>query len=389
MTGHNIVSVSWGDHLMFGEVDGRLNTLAAVRRRMDVWREKLGASIIHWRAQGVYVERHLHVGDCREHPRFFVGSNLDWNALQSVPELAHEAGLEAYLYLSLFDEGWPLPPPVVRAVSYHNAMHGQHVSWQTAFCRDHPEFMVVDRSGRNRQWGVSCLAYPEVRAHFRDRFLSLLDGTGFDGLFVCLRSQSRPADFADQYGFNELVRRDYRKRFGKDLGDPDFDVQAWRDLLGEYLTTFLAELRAVLLERKLGLAVGAARGDVLGPPLGNAPLQWREWVERDLVDELVINQNSSRCPSMWHDLWPMHRGSGYLQNYLDGSGLPPLGEHVKDVYAKVFAGNRAKLYIARQWDHRDEATEAALSALPAVNGLVFSSFRHDNPGPIARGDWQA
>ena len=147
--------------------------------------------------------------------------------------------------------------------------------------------------------------------------------------------------------------------------------------------------RAVLLERKLGLAVGAARGDVLGPPLGNAPLQWREWVERDLVDELVINQNSSRCPSMWHDLWPMHRGSGYLQNYLDGSGLPPLGEHVKDVYAKVFAGNRAKLYIARQWDHRDEATEAALSALPAVNGLVFSSFRHDNPGPIARGDWQA
>jgi hypothetical protein len=34
----NIVSVSWGDHLTFGEGDGRLDTPDKVVRRMRAWR---------------------------------------------------------------------------------------------------------------------------------------------------------------------------------------------------------------------------------------------------------------------------------------------------------------------------------------------------------------
>jgi hypothetical protein len=45
----NIVSVSWGDHLIFGEGDGRLDTPEAVQRRMHCWREELKATTIHWR----------------------------------------------------------------------------------------------------------------------------------------------------------------------------------------------------------------------------------------------------------------------------------------------------------------------------------------------------
>ncbi|MFB0564537.1 MAG: hypothetical protein ACETWK_02525, partial [Candidatus Aminicenantaceae bacterium] len=135
------------------------------------------------------------------------------------------------------------------------------------------------------------------------------------------------------------------------------------------------------------LAVGAARGDVLGPPLGNATLHWRDWVKQELIDELVINQNSSKCPSLWHQLWPMHRGYGYLQNYLDGYNMPSLVDHLKKIYALVFSDNSADLYVARQWDERSETEEAELLAQPCVKGLVFSSFRHDNPGPIARDDW--
>jgi hypothetical protein len=92
---------------------------------------------------------------------------------------------------------------------------------------------------------------------------------------------------------------------------------------------------------------------------------------------------------MWHSLWPMHRGYGYLQNYLDGYNLPPLAEQLDSEYALGFAGSGARLYVARQWDERDAAAEAALLARPAVAGLVFSSFRYDNPGPVARGDWRA
>ena len=48
MERRNIISVSWGDHLVFGAGDGRLRTRDALQRRMEVWRDELGAAIIHY-----------------------------------------------------------------------------------------------------------------------------------------------------------------------------------------------------------------------------------------------------------------------------------------------------------------------------------------------------
>jgi len=383
----NIVSVSWGDHLTVGEGDGRLATLGALQRRMERWRDELGAAILHWRIIRSYIKGHYYAAKGYKHPFRAQDRGLGWPFLEAVPQFGHGMGMKAYLYVSLFDEGWPLAPKRVREVSYHSAKHHHHVSWQTAFSREHPEYAVIDRRGELRQWGVLCLAYPEVRSHFRNRFINLLRATEFDGLFVCLRSQSRPADFADQFGFNEPVRQDYSARYGRDIKTEDFDLQAWRDLLGEYLTTFLSELREALSQKGLRLAVGTPRGDILGPPLGNTTLQWRGWVKRGIIDELVINQNSSQCPSMWHQLWPMHRGYGYLQNCLDRYNMPPLLDHLSSEYIPVFKGQPVDLYVARQWDERSEEEESRLLAQPIVKGLVFSSFRFDNPGPLARTIW--
>jgi hypothetical protein len=221
------------------------------------------------------------------------------------------------------------------------------------------------------------------------RIDGLLDSYDFDGVFLCLRSQCRPAQFADQFGFNEPVRRDYLERYGRNIQVEDFDLKRWRDFTGSYFTLLLRELREVVRERGVALAVGIPRGDVIGPPLGNWTLQWREWIADDLVDELVIDQNSSQCPSMWHQLWPMHRGYGYLQNYADGHNMRPLRQDLDHVYGPALAGKRVKLYIARQWHARSEQEEADLLAHPAVSGLVFSTFRHDNPEAIVRGDFRA
>jgi len=382
----NIVSVSWSDHLVFGEGDGRLDTVESLGRRMTVWREELGAGFVHWRCtrdriRGRYVA-------ARGYRHFFQARSphVPWDDFLEMPRLAHGLDMAALLYVSLFDEGWPLPPTRVREVSFHNAMHGQHTSWRTEFSRKNPQYTVTDRAHKKRQWGVLSLAYPEVREHFIGRYSHLLDGGEFDGLFVCLRSQSRPVDFADEYGFNEPVRRDFQERYGRDIWTEDFDLQTWRDLLGEYLTRFLAELRRGLPAHYL-LAVGAPRGKVLGPPLGNTSLEWERWVKEGIVDQVVIDQNSSQCPSMWHQLWPMHRGYGYLQNYLDGFNLRPLEEDLTFTYGPLFRGERAKLYVARQWRERSEIEERSLLSHPAVAGLVFSSFRHDNPGPVSRNDW--
>jgi hypothetical protein len=385
----NIVSVSWGDHLTFGEGDGRLASLEALRRRMERWEGELNAATVHWRLTRAHIKGHYYAARGRRHPLRDQDRKLGWNFFQVVPQLAHSFGMKAYLYVSLFDEGWPLLPKKIREVSYHNAMHFQHTSWQSTFSRANPEYTLIDRSGQQRQWGVLCPAYPEVRSHFCSRFVNLLQNTKFDGLFVCLRSQSRPVDFADQFGLNEPVRQDYLARYGRDICTEDFDLQAWRDLLGEYLTTFLSELRHRLNSLGVRLSVGVPRGDVLGPPMGNTSIYWRDWVNRGIVDELVINQNSSQCPSMWHQLWPMHRGYGYLQNYLDGHNMPPLMHHLSSAYGPVLGSRRVELYVARQWDERAEVEERELLSHPAVKGLVYSSFRFDNPGPVARNNWKA
>jgi hypothetical protein len=268
-------------------------------------------------------------------------------------------------------------------------MHGQHVAWQSDLTRDHLEWLAVDRSGRERQLGVVSLAYPDGRRAFVDRWIQLIGPTDFDGLFLCLRSQSKPALTGDQFGFNEPARRDFRERFGVDVSSESFDTQAWRDLLGSYLTALVRELRGALGRIGKRLSIGCARGDVLGPPLGNATLAWREWVRQGLIDRLVINQSSSQCPSMWHQLWPMHRGTGYVQNYLDGSGMPPLVEQLSETYAPVFTGSAAQLFVARQWCEPSPEIDAELCASPGVTGLVHGSFRFDNPAAVRRGDWRA
>jgi hypothetical protein len=380
---YTIASVSWPDHLVFGKDDGKLDTVEAVQRRFSLWREAFGVETVHWRE--VRTRRDLsHYYASADNPRAQEQKirSIDWDDFEVVPQVAHDLGMKAQLYVSVLDDGRGLPTEEERAVSFHNDMHGQHVTWQTDWSRDHPAYATVDRAGVTRQWGVLCYGYEEVRRHMADRVEGLVADSGFDGVFLCLRSQARPADHGDQYGFNAPVQADMLALTGKDILQEDFDLPEWRRLNGSYLSRFLQELRSRLNARHLTLSVGLPRGDVIGPPLGNWELQWRAWVAEDLVDELVIDQNSSQCPSMWHQLWPMHRGYGYLQNYIDGKGLKGLTDDIRDTYAPVLAGRPARLYVARQWAIPNEHTEQELLSLPAVSGLVFSTFRHDNPGVI-------
>ncbi len=385
----NIVSVSWSDHLIFGEGDGKLNTRAAVNRRLQVWRDELKVDTILWRCARDRIKGRYYAGKGNRHFYPAGKPKIDWDDFKAVPEVAQRYEMRVFLYVSVFDEGWPLLPKKTRQTSYHNRMHCQHVSWQSDFSRSHPQYAMVDRTLRRHQWGVLCLAYAEVRDHLIRRYLRLLRAGDFDGLFVCLRSQSRPADFADEFGFNDPIQQEYLKRYGIDIRRQDFDLTLWRDLQGEYLTRFVGQLKNALKAANMPLAIGVPRGAVLGPPMGNATLQWPIWVHKGIIDQLIIDQNSCQCPSMWHKLWPMHRGYGYIQNYLNGRGMQSLENDLVSTYGPVLDGQKVKLYIARQWRKRSEKKEKQLLQIPGVQGLVLSSFRHDNPGPIKRNNWKA
>ena len=124
----NIVSVSWGDHLVFGEGDGRLATPAAVRRRMRHWKADLAAGIIHWRITRDRIRGKFSHGRGYRHFSQSRLNTIEWDAYKEIPGYAHAIGLKVFLYVSLFDEGWPLLPKKVRDVSFHNKMHCQHVT---------------------------------------------------------------------------------------------------------------------------------------------------------------------------------------------------------------------------------------------------------------------
>ena len=383
----NIANCSWGDHVVFGEGDGLLRTVESLERRMDAWREELGADTVHWR-QGrtghddVYQAARGYGGKKRE-----LYPPITWDDFEVAPRLAHERGMRAYAYVSLLDQGHPLAPKAEREVSHHNPYHGKNFARMSRLIKEHPEYNLHDREG-NKHWGVVCLAYPEVREYMIERYLSVMEGYEWDGVFVCLRTQSRPADYADQYGFNEPIREEFGQRYGRDILHEEFDLQAWRDLQGAYLTTFLRELREALRTKDMILSVGCARGDVIGPPIGNATLEWRKWLSEGIVDELVIDQSSVQCPSLWIQLWPMHRGHGYLQNYIDDWNFLSLRDDLSSNYGPAVLAADASLYVAWQWKERDAECESAVTSHPGVRGLTYSTFRHDNPGPIARGDWR-
>jgi hypothetical protein len=51
--------------------------------------------------------------------------------------------------------------------------------------------------------------------------------------------------------------------------------------------------------------------------------------------------------------------------------------------------HQARLYIARQWVDVDLRDNKLLGGEPGVAGLVYSTFRFDNPAAVQRGNFIA
>ncbi|HKZ25269.1 MAG TPA: hypothetical protein VJ398_05700 [Acidimicrobiia bacterium] len=114
-----VASASWPDHLVFGEEDGRLDTLDALERRFAAWREVFGTEIVHWRE--VRTRRDLsHYYASTDNPRTQEKKihSIEWDDLEVVPQVAHSLGMKAQLYVSVLDDGRGLPTEEERRVSH-------------------------------------------------------------------------------------------------------------------------------------------------------------------------------------------------------------------------------------------------------------------------------
>jgi hypothetical protein len=375
----NIASVSWGDHVEWGDGSARLASADDIARSVDRWVERDGAGRIHFREHDYYRRfgRTLH-----ERPRdeaFQARGGFDENA--EIVRRGHEAGLPVYLYLTIFDElwldtdwAWPWDPST---------------NWQGDIVRDHPETVQVDRAGRERLWGVLDYNEPAARAFRVEAIRTLLGEHDWDGVFVCTRSQSRPARDGDQFGFNDVAAAMYRARHGADPRTDPFELDAWRRIRGEGLTALLRDVRAMTDARGVRLSIGIPRGDFMGPPIGNLHLDWRGWLSERLVDSLVVGQISEICPSAWVHLWPGAEVANQLLDPVRFVGLRPLGQDLDEVFGPAAAAAGVELFLSRLHDHPDPAAEAALTAgHPMLAGIQYSTFRRDLAGAAAELPWR-
>ena len=375
----NIANVSWGDHVEWGEGSARLASPDDFARSVERWVTRDGAGRIHFREHDYY-RRHGRMIHGNPRAEFF-DARLGFDENAEILRRGHEAGLRVYLYVTVFDElwldtdwAWPWDPAT---------------NWQSDYVRDHPDHVLVDRAGREHLNGVLDYNEPEARAYRVAAIDDLLGDHEWDGLFVCTRSQSKPAAHGDQFGFNRASVDRYRSRTGRDAREDPLDLDAWRGVRGEGLTQLLRDLRSLTDRRGVALSVGIPRGDSMGPPIGNMELDWRTWLVDGLVDSLVIGQISEICPSAWICLWPGSRVEGYLLDPVRGTGMRPLATDLDGVFGPIAERAGRELFLSRLHDHPDPALEARLlDDHPLLTGIQYSTFRRDLGRAAASLPWK-
>lgn len=333
--------ISWGD-VIEGPHTGvaRLDTVDKVRQATRTWKSK-GVQKVLFRADNFRVLLfHQHLVTRPGHEELWSKTRSAWDSglLEAAVKAMKEVGIEPFVWLTILDEG--CPPTVLYSDSHP-------FPWQSHFTRENPRFLSCDRSlsenARKYHWGFLEYAYPEVRRYMLKVIRAFSDGFGFDGVFLSLRSHAPPPDHADQFGFNQPVVQEFKRRYGRDILRQSFDLEKWRELRGDFLTGFLREVKTHLEKQGQKLSIGVQQGEHLGPPFGNMRLQWRRWVEEGIIDELVvghITQVRARYPHR------TQREMGYLQSQEDNVGLPPIEEALREEYGPLCSKNGVKLYLS-------------------------------------------
>lgn len=362
----NAINVSWGDNIVIYEGQAKLDTPERIAACMDDWQRLGSVETVYWRASSWRLANYMKPRH-DSFPRYFDEVKRIWdqfNPFEVAAREAHARGMRLYAYQTIFDEGSP------ESVKYGDSTP---FPWQSFFTIAHPEYLVTDREGKQRQWGVMEYAYTEVREYMLAGMCRLIDEHDFDGLYVCTRTHSRPAESADQLGFNEPVVEAYRAKYGVDILTEQFDAQKWRDLRGEFVTQFLRELRAAMKERGKRLAVAIPRGDIVGPPYGNMTLDWRTWVSEGLVDELVVGPTSGS----WHypSMKDKDRERGYLASQDEGWGAPSVDQIIDDLHGPLCEEHGVRLLVPGGWGSRTarERIEASPLSGYALNASSFVS----------------
>ncbi|MFA7005013.1 MAG: HEAT repeat domain-containing protein, partial [Verrucomicrobiia bacterium] len=208
-------------------------------------------------------------------------------------EAAHKRGMEIWGVGTMFDWG-----SAADTSCFGDFPHNS----ESRLRQRHPEWVPVDKRGVLRQGGPIEFAYPEARKALTDLHLKFMDRDGYDGMAFLTYVENFSLRFPDEFGFNEPVVKEFKRRTGIDARTQPFGRNAtrydWQALRGESVTAYLRELKSELAKRgkKLGVCLNpnqprlpqfwTAVGSTISA--GHIQFDLNTWVRDGIVDQFLV-----------------------------------------------------------------------------------------------------
>lgn len=160
------------------------------------------------------------------------------------------------------------------------------------FAANHPEYRSLTRS---RAYTLNpgedvylSPAFPEVRENQAQIFIDTLAASQGDGIQVEFVLGNEDENGAVTYGYEDRVVDEFREKTGKDAFALANDDPEWLQFRADYVTLFLAELRAKI--KTMSPSVLLSTTMITGEPDDYLKLlhDWPAWIEQGLLDEIYI-----------------------------------------------------------------------------------------------------
>ena len=296
--------ISTGDNLYLADFIP-VDSPASINDTLDILKNVMGVRRLYWRGmQEVSLNRGIHNPYSPKYYRWFKWQTDLLTKVKTeelVFSLASKKGIEVWGLDNLAEFGGPADTNCYVDLPY---------CWTSKIRREHPEWAPIDKYGFRRQAGPLCLAYPDARKAIINHFITIAREKKYSGIALFTYSETFSQHFLDEFGFNEPIVKEYKRRYGKDIRNYDWSSrfatrEQWYRLRGEYLTQFLRELRIESKKYNIKLGIFLNVMDPYMPQIwmsskhgfptmGHIYMDVDTWAREGLVDQFIVSGNAAR-----------------------------------------------------------------------------------------------
>ena len=231
--------ISTGDNHWLGE-SLPIDSKASIEDSFELL-ARLGVRLVYWRGleDATWMETMtVREENCRYASafRWFHQLYREVHPDHLAVEAAHRHGMEIWGTGTLVD--WQASGDTPNFNDFPNG-------YESSLRQDHPGWIPIDRSGLLKQGGTIDFAYPEARRALVDLHMKFVRHDGYDGVMFVTYAENYGMRFQDEFGYNEPIVKEFKRRTGVDIRTQPFTRAAsrfdWYALRGEYLTQYFRE----------------------------------------------------------------------------------------------------------------------------------------------------